>query len=532
MQTSFHRIKLAIAASAVALLGLAMAACGSSESTGTSSAGGDSSKTLQVAFNSGLATIDPAFACDRSEYTVIRALYDQLVQSKPAADSKSGADVEPMLAKSWKTSKDGTTTTFELRDDVKFASGNPVTADDVVFSLNRGIDKEACANYVITAGLPDNFQSVKKLGPTTVQVVQKKPDPLFMESIASRASSIIDSKLLKQHGGLSAKGDDWLASHGAGSGAYTLDTYRPDSEINLTATPDYWQGEQANSGVSIKIVTDPTTLETLTKSGQSNLVLGLTPKTARQLEDSGTKIASDPSQFTTYFGMNNTKPPLDNVKVRQALAAVVPAKAISDQFGYGFSAPFVGPIPPAMDYYPDLPLPEPDVEKGKQLIEESGVSNPSFQVDIENGESTHADIATVLQDAFKQIGVDMQIKTLGSASFTDRVYNFKSDSYIIDDGPTINDPGYFLGYLVRCGEAFNWAQYCNKSVDQKLEQARFSLSSEERAELYRQVSDQVISDAPYVSIWAKDNIVALPGGTTGYQYYTDQIPRLNAIGAG
>ncbi len=258
--------------------------------------------------------------------------------------------------------------------------------------------------------------------------------------------------------------------------------------------------------------------------------MGLPPKTARDLANAGTDIAEDPSQFITYFGMNNKVAPLDNAKVRQALAAVVPAQAISDRFGYDFTQPFVGPIPPAMDYYPDLELPEPDADKAKQLLADSGVKDVSFEVDIENGESTHSEIATVLQDAFRDIGVDMKVNTLGSGSFTDQVYNFKSQAYIIDDGPTINDPGYYLGYLLKCGDSFNWAQYCNEQVDEKLDEARFTLDTEKRGDLYRQVSEQAIADSPYISIWAKDHVVALPGGTAGYQYYTDQIPRLNAIG--
>jgi len=526
---SWGRILASVALVCTALV----AGCGGTDTSG--GGGGESASTgkkLRVAFNSGLSTLDPAFACDRYEYTVIRTLYDQLVQSKPAKEGESGADVDPMLAESWKTSDGGKVTTFKLRKDVKFASGNPLTAADVEFSIRRAIDKGACANYVVTAGLPDNFESVKALDKHTVRFELKRPDPLFLESIASRASSILDSKLLKQHGGLGPRGDQWLAANGAGSGPYTLGTYRPDSEVELKPNDGYWAGEPKNGGVTVKIVTDASTLETLTKSNQADLVLGLPPKTARDLANSGTELAEDPSQFTTYIGFNNKKEPFTDARVRQALAAVIPLDPLVERFGYGFAEPFAGPIPPAMDYYPDLPIPEPDAERAKQLLAEAGKENISFTVDIENGETTHSEMATVLQDAFREIGVDMKVNTLGSGTFTDRVYNFKSESYIIDDGPTINDPGYFLGYLVRCGDAFNWTQYCNKEVDKRLEEARFNLDSERRATLYKEVSEVVVEDAPYASIWAKDHIVALPGGTTGYQYFADQVPRLWKIAPG
>jgi peptide/nickel transport system substrate-binding protein len=519
-RTTALRLHVGLALVAVAILAGCGGESGSNNATSGSPASGEAHPILNVAFNTGIATLDPAYSCEAFGYTVIRNTYDQLVAPPPG--DKPGSEVSPMLAKSWDVSDDGKQYTFHLRDDVKFASGNPLTAKDVVYSLKRVLDLQACAAFVVEAGLTGNIKSIKESGPSQVTIALKQADPVFLETISSRAASIIDSKLLDEHGGPGKKGAQWLATHTAGSGPFTLDSYQPDSEIVLKPRQDYWNGVPKPGGVNIRIVTDPSTLKVLAQSKEVDMAYGIPPKDLDSLKAGGLQVISYPSQFVTYIGLVNTHAPLDDARVRQALVYAFPGDEIVKAFGYGQATKFAGPIPPAMPYYPDLKgLPE-DPDKAKQLLSEAGVSNPTITLAIKSGESTHQQIATVMQDAYKKVGVNLKVQTLGASAFTDRVYNYKAQSFIIDDGPTVNDPGYLLSYQARCGDSFNWVRYCDKGVDKMLEEARFEADDAARGEQYKTIDQKLIDDAPYIQVMAKNHTVVASPTLSGYTYYDDQ----------
>ncbi|MBB4662017.1 ABC transporter substrate-binding protein [Conexibacter arvalis] len=519
---------LATVAAAGAVVGCGGGGAAGGTGGGAADGAAGERKTLRVAFNYGISTIDPAFSCEPFGYTLIRATYDQLVAMPAGGSTGDDAGAEPMLAERWRSNADKTVWTFHLRDDATFASGNPVTARDVVFSLRRAIDKRACAEYVVTAGLSGNITDVAALDGRTVRVTLARSDPIFLQSIGSRAASVIDSRLLGEHGGLGRRGDAWLASHAAGSGPYTISTYRPDSEVTLEARDDYWGGAPRNAGVSIRIVTDPSSLELLVRSGEVDMASGVPLKVLRSLEATN-QILSHPSQFVTFVGLNNDVPPLDDARVRQALSLAFPADEVLQAFGYGQAELFAGPIPPAMPFYPDLDGLGHDPERARALLAEAGAQGATLTLDVQSGQSIHQEVATVMQDAFREVGVTLRISTLGAAAYTDRVYNHKSQLFIADDGPTINDPGYLLGYQATCGDSFNWVRYCDRAVDRLLERARGEVDTERRAALYREIDQKLIEDAPYIQVFAKNHIVVASRSLQGWEYYDDQVSRLAAI---
>ncbi|HET6509696.1 MAG TPA: ABC transporter substrate-binding protein [Baekduia sp.] len=521
------RRMIALAAPVVAL---ALAACGGATSpTGApgdgaaapAGGGGGGHPTINVAFNTSIATLDPAYACEQFGYTIIRNTYDQLVAPAPGGQA-DGSNVRPMLATRWTSSADKRVWTFTLRTGVRFASGNPVTARDVEYSLRRLLDLDACAAFVVTGGLTGNITKVRAVDDTTVQITLAKADPIFLETMSSRAASIIDSKLLDQHGGAGKQGAKWLATHTAGSGPFTLASYEPDSEIVLAPRDDYWRGAPKPGEVDIKIVTDPATLKLLTSSRQVDMAYGIQPKDLASLRAAGGKVLSFPSQFVTYIGLVADKKPLDDVRVRQALSYAFPAQDIIEAFGYGQAKAFSGPIPPAMPFYPNLPGLGHDPAKAKRLLAEAGASHLHLTLVVQSGQSTHEQIATVLQDAYRDVGVTLTVQTLGSSAFTDKVYNYKAQAFIIDDGPTVNDPGYLLSYQARCGDSFNWVRYCDKGVDAQLAQARFEADAARRGDLYKRIDARLIQDAPYIEVMAKNHTIVVDPQLKGYTYYDDQ----------
>ncbi|MDQ2699797.1 MAG: ABC transporter substrate-binding protein [Actinomycetota bacterium] len=515
----------------VPLVAAGIAACGGSSGTGGSGGSGEKGE-LTFAVSSGVASIDPAIACNAFyDYVPVKNLYDTLVQYGEKRDESGAQEIKPMLAESWDINKKNTEYTFHLRDDVTFPSGRKMDAEDVVYGFDRIRKSGGCQDYVLTLGDPKLINSIKAIGKDKVKFTLNEPSPRFLGQLAQTGMSPIDRKELEKHGGMTPEGDEWIATNPIGTGAYTLEKYEPDNEVVMAARDDYWQGEPKNTKVNLRIVSDVTTMKTLIQSGQVDMAAGVPLKDVDTLGE-GRQVFSDPSQFYVWLGMNNKKPPFDNVKVRQAVRMAVPVQDIADRLGYGHSETFEGPIPTAMPFYPDLPLVETDLEAAKQIIEEEGASGTSFTIDIKNGDNVAREAATVIQANLAEIGLKARISSLGASAFYDRAATFKGDAHLFKDGAPYNEPAYFLGFLVKCGNAYNWSQYCNERVDQLLAEGKAETDNDRRREIYGEIAKIVAEESPNVTIMAPNDIIIAKDSLTGYVYYDDQQPVLWPISAG
>jgi peptide/nickel transport system substrate-binding protein len=507
---------LALGASAALLVGL-MSGCGSSS---TSPSASTTRGPLVVAIDSGVTSLDPAQACTAFyDYAIVKNLYDPLVDYGSAVLAGGKRQIEPALATSWKISPDGLTYTFQLRHGVKFSSGNTMTSADVVYSMNRTIKSGGCQDYVLT--YENKFTSIKALSQYAVQFKLAAPDPELLDQLAQTGTGPLDMKTLQAHGGLTNAGNNWIATHAAGTGAYALTSDQPDNELVLTARKDYWRGTPKNTEVDIKVVTDPTTLDTLATSGQADMVYGIPLKDVASMTAAGRHVISEPFPFYSYLGLNNKKAPTDNPLVRKAIFDAIPLQGIAKTLGYGHVNTYVGPIPPAMPFYPKLPVPAQNLTEAKSLMQQSGVKNPSLAIDVIAGKQEEADIAVVVQASLKQIGINATINTMGSSAFFNAVGGFKDQAFLLLDGSPLNDPSYLLGYIVACGNSFNWPQYCNKQINSLLPKAAFATSASERASLYRQIAQTFVNDPGYVPIFSPDEIIVTDPNLNGYVQYPD-----------
>ncbi len=502
--------------------GVVAGAAGCGGGTAQQSARGDGE--IAVAINSGISTYDPALACNTQyDYWIVKNTYDTLVQYSPKKGADGRRAIVPMLAKRWTISPDGLRYTFHLRDDVRFVSGNPMTAADVVYGLRRVLAKEGCQAYVMTLGDAKSIGSVRAIDPQTVRITLTAPNPIFLGQLTQTGLSPVDSKELAAHGGMGKAGDAWLARHTAGTGAYRIAHDEPDSQVDLAARKDYWQGRPSNNKVAIKIVTDATTLETLVRSGETDMAYGVPVKDTKALSQ-GRKLINDPGPYFMYLGMNAERAPFDDVRVRQAVAASLDRPALVERLGYGQLEAFDGPMPPAMPFSPKLKAPGADLGAARKLIEQAGAKGATFSVDIKSGETFQREVAVVLQATLADLGITMKIRTLGASAFFDRVASFKSQAYLIRDGSPFNDPAYFLGFFVKCGNDFNWTKYCDKRVDELLAKGKVETDPTARAAQYRELSEIVVRDRPVVPLFALGTNLIAGANLRGYVSYDDQQP--------
>jgi peptide/nickel transport system substrate-binding protein len=529
-QLPFRR---ALAAALLCAVAAVLSACGSNAPTGATNAsnssggsGGSAHPVITVGYTAGVTTIDPGSACDTPSYTTIQNLYDELVTTT------GSVNVKPMLAQSWNATNSDKTYTFHLRHGVVFDSGNPMTSADVIWSLNYALKQDGCASYVLNSGFDKEIKSMSAPDKYTVVVNLRVPDPIFLQTMSQQVA-ILDSKTVEQHGGNSKAGATWLSTHAAGSGPFSLTTYQPDSQVVLTARKNYWGGEPTPSKVVIRIIGTPSTMELLANSGAINMAFNVPLEDLSKVSsEQGLKILSNPSQFYIDVGFNNAKSPFNNLQVRQALTYATPFDQIVKTYGYGYASGFVGPLLPVMVGYQHLPNPYPyDPAKAKSMLAAAGMHNLNLTMVEQSGYPLEQDVATVLQSAWKQVGVHLTVSVVPPSQFVDEVYNYKDQMYMVTDGPQGSiDPGFFFGYHVRCDDPFNWARYCNKTVSNMIEKARMTTDSSVSTPIYQQISSTVAKDAPYLELLSLDHVVVASKNLTGYTYYADQATRFNTLG--
>lgn len=278
-----------------------------------------------------------------------------------------GGDFKPGLAESWTVSDDGLALTFRLRD-VKFHNGEPVAADDVVFSLNAW----AASPVARSRGPFAVMESAAATDDHTVVITLKRPSRTFLRAMAERQGMVLDASSYEN-----------LAGHVVGTGPYVFDEYVQDSHLRLVRNPDYWGEAPAIETVTVRFIPDATAGISAMLAGEADAYLGMFPETYERIITMGLDrqfrvTAFDAGGLAGIMRLNRFRPPLSDIRLRQAVAHALDRKSIVAVFGadyaftpactYGTSAdPWFRPESPETCAYP-----APDRDRAKALLAEAG----------------------------------------------------------------------------------------------------------------------------------------------------------------
>ena len=277
-------------------------------------------KVLVVGHAESTDSLDPARGYTQTTGIVNQVTYDTLV----TFPKDSAATIEPRLAESWTISDDGLTYTFTLRD-AKFANGDPVTADDVVFSLNRLKNVKGNPSY-----LTDGIASIEAPDAKTVTITLSAPSPVFLSLLANGSMSVTDAAVVKANGGTDAEGadtadtaGDYLDNHSAGSGPYMLDHWTKQTETVLVRNPNYWGTAPYFDRIVITNIPEAATQKTSLEAGDIDIALDLTSDQLSALKDNADiAITSTPGNIIHFLLMNEDPAiggPMANPNVQQAV---------------------------------------------------------------------------------------------------------------------------------------------------------------------------------------------------------------------
>ena len=415
--------------------------------------------------------------------------------------TRDGASVEPALATAWETSPDGLTWTFHLRPGVMFSNGTPLTSNDVKVSLDlaRGGQRTVWK---------DNYKAIKEVqtpDPSTVNIILSEPHAPLLSELAMFPAWIMraDMATATDQSGY----DDAQAWASAGTGAYYTESYKKGDTLVLKRNPYYWRNTPSLDEVDIEYVPDDNTRVLKLQGGEDDVVdfVPFSQLDALNLQP-GIHAQLFPIQQTTFVILNVTKPPLNDLNVRQALNYATDKDAIIKSVFFGQAQPMNAPIPLGTYVDKESPGYPFDLAKAQALMAASSVPNGfTLPMIVQNNNQDRINTAIILKDEWAKIGVNVDIQQLESSAWRAAYHgegNFTSTPNAWTND--MNDPTEIVNYAMRggpnSGSFAYWTRYDNPALSAQITQADLEQDPVKREAQYVAIQRQYLNDAPLVFI--------------------------------
>lgn len=419
-----------------------------------SGAAAETGKTVVIGAQSDLVTLDPGNMYEPYANMVSYAAYDMLYR----VQSGTMGTPEPSVATGYTLDETNTVYTFTLRDDVVFASGNKLTAKDVAWSFNRVLNMKE-SNAYANMKIVDHVEAADDY---TVVVTLTEPDASFLVKLTSNAYCILDSEVVKEHGGSDSGNDTakaWLDTTSAGSGPYVIKSWTPKEQLVLEKNPNYW-GEQGNiDSIILREMTSVDAQITALENGEIDIALGLNSETAKQLDGAeNVQIEKGDTALMTFLVMSrdaSLSPEMSNPLVQEAVRYALDYEGILTLGGEGCTIPlsfvqdgFAGALQREASFR--------DLTKAKELMKEAGYEN-GFDVTLtcanNNSEGVEWTVlAQKVQQDLNEIGINVKIETLETTLVYEKMRDASMPFYIMFWSPDYYDINNQFAFLPGTGE--------------------------------------------------------------------------------
>ncbi len=447
--------------------------------------------------------LDPAIITSQADGRIVSAMFEGLTRFNSVT-----AQAEPALAKDWNISNKGTTYTFNLRENILWSTGEPITSQDVVYSWRRAIDPLTASDYAgmlfyIKNAEAINSGKIKDLAQLGVAAVDEKtvrveltgPTPFFLELCAFWTLAVVPEKTIEQHG------DQWCLSKPLPvSGSHKLDFWNVRDRIRLIKNENYWDASNTkNNIVDFLPVESPSTAINLFEANQADVIWDKSLIPSELIDALSKRPTFHKFDYLgSYFlRFNTTQPPLDDSRVRKALSLSINKSKIVEKYTKGGERMANHFVPPGTGKYISPTGQNHDIPLAKKLIAEAGFPDgKDFPTNFEylfNSSELNRNIAVELQRMWKEnLGINIKLRQaenkvyLASQSALD--YHISRSSWIGD----YNDPNTFLDmFMSQNGN--NRTGWKNNQYDQIIRKANTTIDPTQRYELFQKAENILIN---------------------------------------
>lgn len=450
---------------------------------------------LAVAQGADPAGLHPLLQTGLLEASVYGNIFDSLI----------GLDVDgrlqPGLAESWQL-RDDHTWVFTLRSGVSFHDGEPFDAESVRFTLQQVLDPGA--NSPIRAQL-DAIDRVETPDALTAIIVTRRPfAPLLSE---------LSQLMMVPPVHAARVGPAGLAAYPVGTGPFRFVERVKDDRIVLEASGQHWRGPPSVARLEFRPLPDTTSRLAAVRTGQIDLATNVPADQIDTLERAGLRVAARSGIQTLYVRLNMRKPPLDDPRVRQAIAHAVDLDQVVATVYGGWARRVNGPYPSEVFAYdPDAPLQTYDPERARFLLRAAGLSEgTTLSFETPRGRYPKDDqLVQVVAGYLEEVGLKTRIQVVDWAAYLDRLQAGQGEHLFLLAGTNRTfDPHFTIARLYTSAGAYGRAYYGNPEVEALAGQAAATLDSERRRALYHQILAIIRADVPALWIAQLDDLYAL-----------------------
>jgi peptide/nickel transport system substrate-binding protein len=461
-------------------------------------------KVLKVSMTAAPGNLDPHFAGTHAELEIIQPIFNGLLRFKPG--TASFETIEGDLAKEWEMSDDGLTYTFHLREGVQWHKGyGELTSADVKYSLERVMDPKVGSNRALALKFVESVEATDKY---TVVIKLKEPNPSFILSLISYGASA--GAIVKKEA-IEGGGDD--PAKLVGTGPFVLDSYTPGQSAILVKNADYFRGEPKIDRYELYIMRELAAREVAMDKGDIHFSYGepdgLWMDKRRNNKDLTIQTSGLPMVWSLH--LNTNIKPLDNPKVRQAIAHAIKYDSIVEMLGEEIAKPMTSNLAESVFGHADIGHYEYDPEKAKKLLAEAGYPDglklpKAYSPNI----PAYTPVNSFVQEQLRQVGIDLPIETVDTPAWVTALYGDQSSVTLVIGLQGVHGAPSLFGSYHSAGTG-NFTHYTKS--DQLINQLERELDNDKFMELAEQIQREIFNEyvniplveTLQVQIWRKDD---------------------------
>jgi peptide/nickel transport system substrate-binding protein len=457
-------------------------------------------------------TLNPITSRDFYERITNEYVYESLLDR-----SKKTLEIEPVLAESYTISDDHLEYTFKLKRDVKFHDGTPMTARDVEFGFERIKDPEVDAAHM--RNYYRDVESIEVIDDYTVKFKCKEPYWLALEFVGG-------FPIMPRH--LFEKGDfnnHPNSRHPVGTGPYKFVKWETGREIVLERNDDYWGEKGHVDKIIFRIVVDDTVALQLFKRGDLDVCERLTPEqwvrqtTGAEFERKAYRLAYDHLGYY-YVGWNMRRPYFSDKRVRRAMTHLIDREGIIGSLIHGLGTIVTG------NFYVNGPVYDHSIEpwahdpaEAERLLNEAGWVDHdgdgirdkdgvkfSFEFLISSGSAYAEQLATILQEDLKKVGIEVSIRRLEWATFEQQVQDRKFEATTMGWSMEIEGDPFQVWHSSQADKGSNHVGFINAEADEIIDQGRREFDKEKRRAMYRRLHAIIHEEQPYTFFYCPQDL--------------------------
>jgi peptide/nickel transport system substrate-binding protein len=445
--------------------------------------------TLTVDAPNDAATLDPQQQWDTDSYGVYRNIFDNLLTRN------TKGDIVPQIATAWHI-VDDKTVDFDIRSDVKFQDGSPLTADDVAFSVKRIINPAMRSSQLSQF---DQIADAVVVSPTKVRITTKTPYPVLLAQLVKL--SIVPKAYVEK------VGDQNFNTQPMGSGPYKLQTWQKGVQAVLQANTGYWGGKPPFETVIFRAVPDTSTRIADLKTGRADIARAIPPDQAIEMKkDPNLQVLTVLTERIGYLYLNAQAGPTKDVRVRKAISMAIDKQGLVDALLQGFGKPVDSiAAPPVFGYDASIKGDPYDPDAAKKLVQQANAVGA--ELTFLTSPAYDRRIVEALQQMINDVGLKVNIVSSDQATFLTRRQGAPTDAGSMALGVWscgCQDADGIIFPLFRTGSS--WAKYSNPDFDKAVDAARSTLDNKARLADYKTAYEILAKDVPGLGIYQADAI--------------------------